>query len=188
MEDLCVAAGMNRFSFHAFVSWSPVIEQFGHSLYGPIGASVTQEQIDDILARAALTGRRNEFCATMAGPTTAKSGSSTNSPRPPAPTPLSPYRRRMKKIVRGRFQLLAPDGQDIGTLAAKDGRAWGLGAFLRRCGAKFGDQVTLPSISPPEPRPGQCVGRKVRQRMKLPPEGADGWFRSAGWPPRPCSA
>ncbi len=38
MEDLCVAAGMNRFSFHAFVSWSPVIQQFGHSLYGPIGA------------------------------------------------------------------------------------------------------------------------------------------------------
>ena len=25
MEDLCVADGMNRFSFHAFVSWSPVI-------------------------------------------------------------------------------------------------------------------------------------------------------------------
>ena len=35
----------------------------------------------------------------------------------------------LKKIVRGRFQLLAPDGRNIGTLAAKDGRAWGLGAL-----------------------------------------------------------
>ena len=49
----------------------------------------------------------------------------------------------LKKIVRGRFQFLAPDGRNIGTLATKDGRAWGLGAFLRRCGAKIGDQVIL---------------------------------------------
>ncbi len=49
----------------------------------------------------------------------------------------------LKKIVRGRFQLLAPDGRNIGTLVAKEGRAWGLGAFLRRCGAKLGDRVTI---------------------------------------------
>ena len=49
----------------------------------------------------------------------------------------------LKKIVRGRFQLLAPDGRHIGTLATKDGRAWGLGAYLRECGAKFNDHVAL---------------------------------------------
>ena len=41
----------------------------------------------------------------------------------------------LKKVVRGRFTLLAPDGAKIGALATKDGRAWGLGAFLRRHGA-----------------------------------------------------
>ena len=50
MEDLCVGGGMNRFSFHAFVSWSPVISQFGPSVYGLLGAKVTQEQIDKLLA------------------------------------------------------------------------------------------------------------------------------------------
>jgi hypothetical protein len=49
----------------------------------------------------------------------------------------------LKKFVRGRFQLLAPDGRAIGILATKDGRAWGLGAYLRQCGAKFSDRVTL---------------------------------------------
>ena len=37
MEDICVRDGMNRFSFHAFVSWSPVIVQLGHSMYGAAG-------------------------------------------------------------------------------------------------------------------------------------------------------
>jgi hypothetical protein len=51
MEDLCVAAGMNRFSFHAFISWSPVIEQFGPSLYGLLGAHVNQAKVDAMQAQ-----------------------------------------------------------------------------------------------------------------------------------------
>ena len=31
----------------------------------------------------------------------------------------------------------------MGTLAAKDGRAWGLGAFLRRHGARIDDRVRI---------------------------------------------
>ena len=51
---------MNRFSFHAFVSWSPVIVQLGHSVYGLLGAEVAEPQIDDLLAarRANRTARR----------------------------------------------------------------------------------------------------------------------------------
>jgi hypothetical protein len=39
--------------------------------------------------------------------------------------------------------LKGPDGQIIGTLATKDGRAWGLGAFLRQQGARIDDTVLL---------------------------------------------
>ena len=53
MEDLCVGSGMNRFSFHAFVSWSPVIAQFGHSIYGLLGAEVSKEQVQELLCQAA---------------------------------------------------------------------------------------------------------------------------------------
>ena len=41
---------MNRFSFHAFVSWSPVIVQLGHSVYGLVGREVSAAQIDALLA------------------------------------------------------------------------------------------------------------------------------------------
>ena len=60
MEDLCVADGMNRFSFHAFVSWSPVIAQFGHSVYGLLGTEVSREQVEELLAerRANRANRR----------------------------------------------------------------------------------------------------------------------------------
>ena len=44
MEDICVSGGMNRFSFHAFVSWSPIIVQLGHSVYGLLGAEVPRRR------------------------------------------------------------------------------------------------------------------------------------------------
>ena len=49
----------------------------------------------------------------------------------------------LKKVVRGRFQFVDADGREIGTLATKDGRAWGLGAFLRKQGAQIGDHIVL---------------------------------------------
>ncbi|MGA2796688.1 MAG: sigma factor-like helix-turn-helix DNA-binding protein [Thermoguttaceae bacterium] len=143
MEDLCVAAGMNRFSFHAFVSWSPVIQQFGHSLYGPIGAQIPQEQVDNMLARR-RANRGSQRVLHDHG--VAENGNvwlKYRLSKAASTYAVITIPAVLKKIVRGRFQLLAPDGRDIGTLAAKDGRAWGLGAYLRRCGAKFGDQVAL---------------------------------------------
>ena len=48
-----------------------------------------------------------------------------------------------KEAVSGRFELLTPDGRSVGTLAARDGRAWGLGAFLRKSGARVDDHVRI---------------------------------------------
>ena len=46
-------------------------------------------------------------------------------------------------MVNGRFEFLDADGRPIGTLATKDGRAWGLGAFLRKHDAQIGDRIVL---------------------------------------------
>ena len=51
MEDLCVNDGMNRFSFHAFVSWSPVIAKYGPQHLRPAGQRVSQRQVEDLLAK-----------------------------------------------------------------------------------------------------------------------------------------
>jgi hypothetical protein len=143
MEDLCVAAGMNRFSFHAFVSWSPVIQQFGHSLYGPVGAQIAQAQVDNMLARRRANRGSQRVLHDHGVDEDGNVWLKYRLSKAASTYAVITIPAALKKIVRGRFQLLAPDGRDIGTLAAKDGRAWGLGAYLRRCGAKFGDQVAL---------------------------------------------
>jgi hypothetical protein len=143
MEDLCVGAGMNRFSFHAFVSWSPVIVQFGPSVYGLLGAKVTHDQVDKMLA--ATRAKRKSY-RVLSDHGVNKAGNvwlRYRLSKAASTYAVITIPAGLKKIVRGRFQLLAPDGKAIGTLATKEGRAWGLGAYLRKCKAKFGDLITL---------------------------------------------
>ncbi len=143
LEDLCVAGGMNRFSFHAFISWSPVIAQYGHSLYGLLGADVSPQQLEELRAerRAQRLNRRvlDRHGWTDEGQVwlsyrLSKAASTYAVITVPA---------ALKKVVRGHFELLAPDGRTIGKLATKDGRAWGLGAFLRKQSARIGDHIIL---------------------------------------------
>ncbi len=142
MEDICVADGMNRFSFHAFVSWSPVIAQFGHSVYGLLGTKVSPKQVDAVLSHRAGRGRRR----VLHGHGRTADGrlwlqyrlSKAASTYAVITIPAA-----LKKTVRGQFKFLDPQGRRIGTLATKDGRAWGLGAFLRKNNARIGDLITL---------------------------------------------
>ena len=143
MEDICVREGMNRFSFHAFVSWSPVIVQLGHSVYGLVGGEVSEAQIDELLAarRANRTARRvlDSHGWTDSG----KVWLSYRLSKAASTYAVITVPAALKKVVRGRFALVTPDGRRIGALATKDGRAWGLGAFLRQHGARIDDRILL---------------------------------------------
>jgi hypothetical protein len=143
LEELCVAGGMNRLSFHAFVSWSPVVKQVGHSVYGLVGAEVSQREVDALIAarrakrrpRRVLEGHgQTEDGKIWLAYKLSKAASTYAVVTVPAP---------WRKSVRGRFRLENPQGEKVGTLAARGGRAWGLGAHLRRCGVKIGDRVLL---------------------------------------------
>jgi len=143
MEDICVRDGMNRFSFHAFVSWSPVIAQFGHSVYGLLGADVSDAQVKQLLAerRAARAHHRvlDQHGLTDDG----RVWLSYRLSKAASTYAVITVPAALKKVVRGRFQFLDRDGRRIGTLATKDGRAWGLGSFLRKQGARIGDHIVL---------------------------------------------
>jgi hypothetical protein len=143
MEDICVGAGMNRFSFHAFVSWSPVIVQLGHSVYGLLGTEVPKRKIEALskarrasrMARRVLDGHGwTEDGKVWLSYRLSKAASTYAVITVPA---------ALKNEVQGRFALLGPDGTEIGTLATKEGRAWGLGAFLRQQGARIDDFIVL---------------------------------------------
>jgi hypothetical protein len=50
-EERCIQNGMNRFSFNAIIMCSPVIAQYGRSLYGLLGAKIDRKTIQAISVR-----------------------------------------------------------------------------------------------------------------------------------------
>jgi len=143
LEDLCVADGMNRFSFHAFLASSPVIAQYGHSVYGLLGAAVAPGWVKSLVAKhraerapARVLDRHGETDdgRIWLGYRLSKAASTYAVITVPA---------ALKDVVHGKFDLLTTDGRRVGVLAAKDGRAWGLGAFLRRQQAKIDDYMVV---------------------------------------------
>ena len=143
MEDLCVAGGMNRFSFHAFVSWSPVIVQLGHSVYGLLGSKVSQQEVDELISARRAKRLAHRVLDSHGRTEDGRVWLSYRLSKAASTYAVITVPAALKKVVRGRFGLLSPQGEKIGTLATKDGRAWGLGAFLRERGAQIGDHIVL---------------------------------------------
>jgi sigma-70-like protein len=143
LEDLCASAGMNRFSFHAFVACSAVIKHFGHSVYGLIGTDVSDRAIESLIARR-KAGRSPSRVLDSHGQTEDGRVWLTYRLSKAASTyAVITIPAALKDSVTGKFRLLTTEGQEVGTLATKNGRAWGLGAFLRQRAARVDDRVTL---------------------------------------------
>lgn len=143
MEDICVAGGMNRFSFHAFVSWSPVIAQFGHSIYGLLGTEVTGLEIRKLMARRRAKRLIHRVLDDHGWTDDGKVWLAYRLSKAASTYAVITIPAALKKVVQGRFDLLGAEGQSIGTLATKDGRAWGLGALMRQRDAQVGDYVVV---------------------------------------------
>lgn len=143
LEELCVRAGMNRFSFHAFLASSPVITQHGHSVYGLLGSSVSPRAV-----RALLAKRRDQQAPTRVLDRHGETDDGKVWLRYRLSKAASTYAvvtvpAALKHRIVGKYRLTTHDGQQVGTLAAKDGRAWGLGSFLRKCQARIGDCIEI---------------------------------------------
>ena len=173
MEDLCVADGMNRFSFHAFISWSPVITPHGHSLYGLLGTEVTPQQVEELRAQR-RANRVNHRVLDRHGRTDdGRVWLSYRLSKAASTYAVITVPAALKKVVRGRFQLLSPQGRPVGHLATKDGRAWGLGAFLRQAGHGSATGSSLRSTWRNALRP--CRGMRGAR-------GGGRGTRAANWP------
>lgn len=143
MEDLCVADGMNRFSFHAFVSWSPVIAQYGHSVYGLLGAEVSDDEVKRLLENRRVNRVNHRVLDQHGWTEDGKVWLSYRLSKAASTYAVITVPASLKKLVRGRFQFVDAAGNVLGALATKEGRAWGLGAFLRKQGARIGDHIVL---------------------------------------------
>ena len=143
LEDLCVAGGMNRFSFHAFIACSPVIAQYGHSVYGLLKAKVSPQSVKSLIAKRRAQRDPSRVLQAHGRTGDGRVWLSYRLSKAASTYAVITVPAALKDVVCGRFALLTPDGRRVGTLAAKDGRAWGLGAFLRRHGARIDDRLRL---------------------------------------------
>jgi hypothetical protein len=143
LEELCVRRGMNRFSFHAFLAASPVIAQFGPSVYGLLGAAVAPGVIKALVAKHRAERAPARVLEQHGETPDGRIWLAYRLSRAASTYAVITVPAALKHQVHGKFDLLAADGEHVGVLAAKDGRAWGLGAYLRRQGVKIGDCVVV---------------------------------------------
>ncbi len=141
-EERCVRAGMNRFSFNVIIMSSPVVEQYGRSVYGLLGLKVDRKAAQKLVSqRPAITPARvlrafgqtdnGRFYLAYRLSKAAISGGVITMPA------------AMKRHIHGRFTLRTPDGRKVGTLVVKKGCGWGLGPVLRGTPAEPGDYMLL---------------------------------------------
>jgi len=143
LEDLCVSGGMNRFSFHAFIACSPVIAQYGHSVYGLLGVEVSPEAVESLITRRRLERTPTRVLHGHGQTADGKVWLNYRLSKAASTYAVITVPAALKDVVSGKFALWTADGRQVGTLAAKDGRAWGLGAFLRQQGARINDHVCI---------------------------------------------
>lgn len=141
-EEHCIRDGINRFSFNAMIMCSPLILQYGRSLYGLLGAKVGRKTVRSLAARKPATASAKvlrDYGWTDKGQVylvyqLSKAAISGGVLTVPA---------AMKEKVRGKFTIRTPDGREAGTLVSKNGCAWGLGPALRGQGAEPGDYLLI---------------------------------------------
>lgn len=143
LEDLCVQSGMKRFSFHAFLACSPVIAQYGHSVYGLVGADVQPHAVDAMIAKQRAERVPTRVLDCHGQTDDGKVWLSYRLSKAASTYAVVTVPAALKEAVSGKFQLRTPEGRRVGTLAAKDGRAWGLGAYLRQNRAQTDDGVLM---------------------------------------------
>ncbi len=143
LEELCVSRGMNRFSFHAFLAASPVIAQFGPSVYGLLGTAVAPGVVKALVAKHRAERAPAKVLEQHGSTADGRIWLAYRLSRAASTYAVITVPAALKRQVHGKFDLFTTDGRHVGVLAAKDGRAWGLGAYLRRQGVKTDDYVVV---------------------------------------------
>lgn len=143
LEDTCIMRGMNRFSFHAFIASSPVISQYGHSVYGLLEADVSAETVKSLIERRRAERAPVRVLRSHDRTPDGKVQLAYRLSKAASTYAVITVPAELKEVVSGKFKLLSADGRQVGTLAAKDGRAWGLGAYLRRNNAQTDDRLVI---------------------------------------------
>ena len=141
-EEHCLAEGMNRFSFNATLMASPVIAQFGRSVYGLVGTNVSRQKV------RCLAAKRSSRAAprVLRGFGTLADGRiylTYELSKAAIAGGVTTFPAGLKQRLGMDFRIWTADGVEVGKLVTRGGCAWGLGPALRSQRARPGDHMVL---------------------------------------------
>lgn len=140
LEQQCLALGMNRSTFYAYLSYSPVIERFASGVYGIRGAKIDPGVVESLIPHGqrptsvrldhGWTGDRRIWIGYRLSEGMVGNGAFS-------------VPGGMKQFLQGQYTLKSSDGVKIGTVVVKENSGWGLGTFFRRRGGEPGDTLLI---------------------------------------------
>ncbi len=141
-EEQCLRRGMNRFSFNAILMCSPVVTQYGRSIYGLVAQKTDPHTVRRARARRArsVPSRVLQRCGMEADdrPFVVYRLSKAVIAGGVITIPAS-----LKHVITGEYAVLSPKHKRLGRMMAKQGCGWGLGPALRGNGASPGDYLLI---------------------------------------------
>jgi hypothetical protein len=142
LEEHCLAEGMNRFSFNATLMASPVIAQFGRSVYGLVGTDVSRRKVQCLAAKRSsrAAARVLRGFGTLADGRVYLSYQLSKAAIAGGVTTIP---AGLKQRLGGDFRIRTAEGVESGKLVTRGGCAWGLGPALRSQRARPGDHMVL---------------------------------------------
>ena len=140
LENLCLAAGINRHSFWIYLSYCPIITRYAASVYGLRGAEIPTGLVERLIPKRTgkwkvlvdygWTADRN-----IAILYRISAGMMSNG--------VVSVPAALKSFLQGKFTLITVDKSPVGALVVKDNQAWGLGPFFSRRGGEPGDYLSI---------------------------------------------
>jgi len=139
LERLSLAQGLTQATLQARLSYSPIIQKLGPSVYGLRGAPVTPGLVDALAPPKTRSRVLKDYGWTRNGMIWVAfrlSASMLSSGVFHVPA-------AMRKHLLGEFQLFTVDGARIGKLVIAETGSWGLTPLYSRRGGEIGDPLVL---------------------------------------------
>ncbi|MDZ7616861.1 MAG: sigma factor-like helix-turn-helix DNA-binding protein, partial [Patescibacteria group bacterium] len=141
-EERCIARGMNRFSFNAILMCSPVVSQYGRSIYGLVAQKPDLKTVRRVRARRAKVGPSHVMQACGVAPD-GRSFVAYRLSKAAISGGVITIPAALKEHVAGEYAVVSARREPLGRMMAKRGCGWGLGPALRGSGAQPGDHLHL---------------------------------------------
>jgi hypothetical protein len=139
----CVAAGMNRYTFEMYLSFSPIVERLTTGIYALRGTDVDPSRVDVLATQIKRPTKKalQDHGWTKDGAIWLGYEVTPNIYK----TSVIGIPSAIRAVTgEGRMDLLTRDGMTIGKLVISDkGAAWGLTPFMHRRGVEVGDSIIL---------------------------------------------